>query len=242
MQHHIYLTSASLSPLRAMLIMLGLGPAGAAALAIALSGRGRAAAYWWTAERAPRRLKRALRAQAVPAPRRRRGRERTGRPGRGRRHSAALALERLPRVMIPDPELVREVFQKFDQFGKPKMIRVGKLIATGVVSYEGEKWAKDRRILNPAFHHEKIKRMLPVFANCCTEMITRWENSVPLEAASEIDVWPKFQNLTGDVISRTVFGGSYQEGSRIFTAARRAIGLYTSLSETFYTRLLVLAN
>jgi len=59
--------------------------------------------------------------------------------------------------MIPDPELVREVFNKFDQFGKPKMIRVGKLLATGVVSYEGEKWAKHRRILNHAFHHEKIK-------------------------------------------------------------------------------------
>lgn len=60
------------------------------------------------------------------------------------------------------------------------------------------------------------QRMLPVFANCCTEMVTRWENSISLEAASEIDVWPEFRNLTGDVISRTAFGSSYQEGRRIF--------------------------
>ena len=58
--------------------------------------------------------------------------------------------------------------------------------------------------------------MLPVFATCCTDMINRWENSMSSEVSSEIDVWPEFQNLTGDVISRTAFGSNYQEGMNIF--------------------------
>uniref|UniRef100_A0A0A9EG19 Uncharacterized protein n=1 Tax=Arundo donax TaxID=35708 RepID=A0A0A9EG19_ARUDO len=58
--------------------------------------------------------------------------------------------------------------------------------------------------------------MLPIFSACCVETITRWENSMPSEGSYEIDVWPKFQNITGDVISRTAFGSSYQEGMRIF--------------------------
>jgi cytochrome P450 len=58
--------------------------------------------------------------------------------------------------------------------------------------------------------------MLPVFSTCCVEMVTRWENLMSHEASSEIDVWPEFQNLTGDAISRTAFGSSYQEGRRIF--------------------------
>ncbi|OEL17309.1 Cytochrome P450 72A15 [Dichanthelium oligosanthes] len=60
------------------------------------------------------------------------------------------------------------------------------------------------------------QRMLPVFSTCCVEMITRWENLMSSEGSSEIDVWPEFQNLTGDAISRTAFGSSYQEGRRIF--------------------------
>jgi len=47
-------------------------------------------------------------------------------------------------------------------------------------------------------------------------MINRWENSMSSEGSSEIDVWPEFQNLTGDVISRTAFGSNYQEGMNIF--------------------------
>jgi cytochrome P450 len=122
-----------------------------------------------------------------------------------------------PRVTILDPESVREILSnKFGHYGKPRSSRFGKLLANGLVNHQGEKWAKHRRILNPAFHHEKIKRMLPVFSACSEEMITRWENSMSSQGVSEVDVWPEFQNLTGDVISRTAFGSSYQEGTKIF--------------------------
>jgi cytochrome P450 len=61
-------------------------------------------------------------------------------------------------VIIPDPELMREVLSnKFGHFGKPQFSRLGKLLTNGLANHEGEKWAKHRRILNPAFHHEKIK-------------------------------------------------------------------------------------
>jgi cytochrome P450 len=42
-------------------------------------------------------------------------------------------------------------------FEKLKFPVLSKLLADGVANYEGEKWAKHRRILNPAFHLEKLK-------------------------------------------------------------------------------------
>ena len=47
-------------------------------------------------------------------------------------------------------------------------------------------------------------------------MIKKWEMLFLNEKSIELDVFPHLQTLTGDVISRTAFGSSYEEGVRIF--------------------------
>ncbi|CAO2170711.1 unnamed protein product [Urochloa humidicola] len=123
-----------------------------------------------------------------------------------------------PRVIVNDPKLMREILaNKHGHFGKQRSILwIERLLANGLTTHQGEKWATHRRIINHAFHHEKLKRMLPAFAACSSELIRRWEDSVGSNGVQEIDVWPEFQNLTGDVISRAAFGSSFSEGRRIF--------------------------
>ncbi|NP_001141098.2 Cytochrome P450 72A14 [Zea mays] len=124
----------------------------------------------------------------------------------------------VPRVTITKPELVREVLSnKFGHYEKLKLRKLQRMLHNGLGSHEGDKWAKHRRIINPAFHLEKLKRMLPAFAACCTDLVERWEGLVADgQQPCEVDVWPEMQNLTGDVISRAAFGSSYLEGRRIF--------------------------
>ncbi|KAL6890582.1 hypothetical protein ACP4OV_008837 [Aristida adscensionis] len=125
-----------------------------------------------------------------------------------------------PRVTIAAPELVRQVLSnKFGHFRKVSFGQLQRLLHNGVSSPEGQKWAKHRRILAPAFHLHKLKLMLPAFAACCTDLVSRWEGLVVAangDEPQEIDVWPEMQRLTGDVISRAAFGSSYLEGRRIF--------------------------
>jgi len=58
--------------------------------------------------------------------------------------------------------------------------------------------------------------MLSLFIKCCDDLISKWEKMLSSDGSSEMDVWPFLQNLTSDVISRTAFGSSYEEGRRIF--------------------------
>ncbi|GLU17750.1 hypothetical protein SLE2022_341060 [Rubroshorea leprosula] len=122
----------------------------------------------------------------------------------------------IPRVNIMNPEHIREIFTKIYDFQKPKSNPLIRLLANGLVSRNGDKWAKHRRLLNPAFHQEKLKLMLPAFYQSCNEMIVKWEKLVSQEGSSELDVWPDLSSLTSDAISRTAFGSSYEEGKKIF--------------------------
>ncbi|CAA7399115.1 unnamed protein product [Spirodela intermedia] len=66
-----------------------------------------------------------------------------------------------PRVIIADPLLIRDVLlNKSGHIGKPKLGPLGQLLTGGLLSYDGEKWAMHMKIINPAFHVEKLKVLL----------------------------------------------------------------------------------
>ncbi|PUZ57547.1 hypothetical protein GQ55_5G441100 [Panicum hallii var. hallii] len=134
----------------------------------------------------------------------------------------------VPKVTIAEPELVRQVLSnKFGHFEKVGFGQLQRLLHSGVSTHEGDKWARHRRIIKPAFHLDKLKRMLPVFASCCTDLVSRWEGLAAGggEPSHEVDVWPEMQRLTGDVISRAAFGSSYLEGRRIFELQEEQVKL-----------------
>ncbi|XP_045801116.1 cytochrome P450 72A68-like isoform X3 [Trifolium pratense] len=122
----------------------------------------------------------------------------------------------VPRVNISDPELIKDVLNKNYDFPKPQSNPLVKLLAYGLVSLEGEQWSKHRKIINPAFHLEKLKIMLPIFFKSCDDLIKKWDIMLSSDGTCEMDVWPFLQSLASDVISRTAFGSSYEEGKRIF--------------------------
>ncbi|KAL2331431.1 hypothetical protein Fmac_019012 [Flemingia macrophylla] len=138
-----------------------------------------------------------------------------------------------PRVTLTDPELIKEVFNKMYDFQKPANPLV-KLLATGLINYEGEKWNKHRRIINPAFNLEKLKYMLPIFFKSCNNLIIKWEEILSPDGSCEMDVWPFLQNLTSDVIARAAFGSSYEEGKRIFQLLKEQAELTMKVAMKVY--------
>ncbi|PHT43724.1 Cytochrome [Capsicum baccatum] len=140
-----------------------------------------------------------------------------------------------PRIFIMEPELITEIVTNNNIFKKPKPAPLVKLLVSGIASYEDQKWAKHRKILNTAFYTEKLKCMVPAMHKSCEDMINKWEILLCNKNKScELDVHPYFEDLTSDVISRTAFGSSYEEGMRIFHLQKELAELTRQAFQSVY--------
>ncbi|KAK9697300.1 hypothetical protein RND81_08G028500 [Saponaria officinalis] len=106
--------------------------------------------------------------------------------------------------------------------------------------FGGRKVGKTPENHQPGLPHREIKGlklqgMVPVMAGTCKEFIDRWRNFARNEEGRcELDIWPEFQNLTADVISRTAFGSNYEEGSTIFKLQKELVTLVIEVMQTVY--------
>ncbi|KAJ0492877.1 putative 11-oxo-beta-amyrin 30-oxidase [Helianthus annuus] len=140
-----------------------------------------------------------------------------------------------PVVHVSEPTMIREVLANYNKYQK---LRGGnpliKLLVRGLIDAEGDQWVKHRKIINPAFHMEKLKHMVPTYYASCKEMIDKWEKILTNVTSCEVDVWPYIQTFSSDVISRTSFGSSFEEGRKIFELQREQAKLTMKVVNSVY--------
>ncbi|KAD2393383.1 hypothetical protein E3N88_40360 [Mikania micrantha] len=138
-----------------------------------------------------------------------------------------------PMVHVSETTMTREVLSNYTKFQKHRGGNpLTKLL--GLIDKEGDQWVKHRKIINPAFHMEKLKHMIPAFYVSCSEMIDKWEKLLTQESECEVDVWHYLQTFSSDVISRTAFGSSFEEGRKIFELQKEQAELSMKAANSVY--------
>jgi cytochrome P450 len=100
-----------------------------------------------------------------------------------------------------DPALVRLILQERPQdFPKSSRMREGlaPLLGEGVFISNGETWARQRRIIDPAFEGGRVRHSYPAILEAARAAAAR----LP---AGEVDIEPQAAHAAADVIFRSLF-------------------------------------
>ena len=109
------------------------------------------------------------------------------------------------------------------------------LIGNGVFVANGDEWKRQRRLIDPAFAHAKLKRVFPVMVAAATDLLDRFDNNAD---GSVVAIDEEMTHITADVIFRTIFSVSLEQGDaqKLFDAFNRfqdtafAIGFIKALN------------
>ncbi len=78
------------------------------------------------------------------------------------------------------------------------------LVAGGLLTSEGEVWRKQRRLMQPAFHHTRLEPLDAMIAEATDAMLERWRDFE--KRAQPVDVAREMAALTLTVTTRALFG------------------------------------
>jgi cytochrome P450 len=142
-----------------------------------------------------------------------------------RQYGDAVLLEmgRQSIYVISDPEIIREILvTQQSKFKKSRMLeRARVLLGDGLLTSEGEYHKRQRRLVQPAFHRERLIGYGGAMIECAARAREQWKPGEP------IDVHKEMLRLALAIVGRTLFSSDVEsEADEIGAALAQVFGLF----------------
>ncbi len=112
-----------------------------------------------------------------------------------------LRLGLTPACLINKPEYIEQILQERELFVKntPDWRTVRTLVGQGLVTSEGDFWLRQRRMIQPVFHQQRINTYAETMVNYTKDLLLSWKDG-------EIrDIHQDMMNLTLNIVTKTIF-------------------------------------
>jgi len=79
------------------------------------------------------------------------------------------------------------------------------VLGDGLLTAEGSHWMKNRRLMQPAFHRDRVAGLVGLMVRSTEELLSRWEERLRTQPDQPFDVLPDMMTLTMSVVARALF-------------------------------------
>ncbi len=93
------------------------------------------------------------------------------------------------------------------------------IAGNGLFTADGELWLRQRRLIQPAFHRQRIASFGQVMTDQAERMLARWDAAVTAAPDRPLDVSAAMVRLTMAVVSAAMFGAAVDDAADAISAA-----------------------
>jgi cytochrome P450 len=104
-------------------------------------------------------------------------------------------------VFLANPDYIEHMLLHRDTYVKVKeggMLR--HLLGNGLLTSEGEFWLKQRRLIQPIFHKQRLQTFAQKIADATADMLASWKE----KETGPLDVYTEMNRLTLDIVGTTL--------------------------------------
>ncbi len=108
--------------------------------------------------------------------------------------------------LVSDPEAIKEILvTRQAQFKKSRMLeRARILLGDGLLTSEGDFHLRQRRLVQPAFHRDRLAGYAVIMAECAARLRARWK------PAQRFDLAQEMMRLTLAIVGRALFSADVE--------------------------------
>lgn len=138
--------------------------------------------------------------------------------------SARFGLRQVTFHLITQPEDIKRVLQENNQnYHKGVFYKeLGRILGKGLLNSEGEFWKKQRKLIQPSFHKQRISEFVEIMAQETRKTSENWKK------VSSLDISKEMMRLTFAIVGRTLFRTEVESyAARIEHSLKIALELVT---------------
>lgn len=113
--------------------------------------------------------------------------------------------------VVSDPRYADHILRvNWQNYPKGQAIkRIGLLLGNGLMVSEGEFWKSQRRMVQPAFHHEAAGALINVIAEANLAIVRKWSQAA--EEKETVNITSDISHMVLKVVLISIFGDDYEQ-------------------------------